>query len=64
MPFRWNYGGPSWAMSTFDASSTLSVRLPLGADRLMAGGDSESTGTYRTLRVVPGMDGDGTRGQR
>jgi hypothetical protein len=50
-------------MSTFDASSTLSVRVPLGADRLMAGGDSESTGTYRTLRAVPGMDGDGTRGR-
>ena len=30
----------------------------------MAGGDSESTGTYRTLSVVPGMDGDGTRGRR
>jgi hypothetical protein len=63
MPFRWNYGGPSWAVTTFDASSTLSIRLPLGADRLFAGGNSESTGTYRSLRVVPGLDGDGTRGQ-
>lgn len=63
MPFRWNYGGPSWATAAYDASATGAIRLPLGAERLIAGGDSESTGTYRALRVLPGLDGDGTRHQ-
>ena len=62
MPFRWSYGGPSWATAAYDASATGAVRLPLGSDRLTAG-DSESTGTYRSLRALPGLDGDGTRHQ-
>lgn len=60
MPFRWGYGGPSWAAAAYDSSATGAIRLPLGADRLVSG-DSESTGTYRSLRVLPGLDGDGTR---
>lgn len=61
MPFSWNYGGPNWAVAGFDSSATGTFRLPLGNDRLLAG-DSESTGTYRSLQVVR-PETDGTRGR-